>query len=61
MTTLLEAVARFASDNGFQGKGPLCVALVLTDHARTKGLPLDPEALVTARKGQVLGLGKSGR
>lgn len=31
---------------------------MVTDHAR-KGLPLDPEQLLTAQGGQVLGLGKS--
>jgi hypothetical protein len=48
----------FAQEKNFRGKGPLSVALVVTEHAR-KGLPLDPEALVTARQGQVLGLGRS--
>ncbi|MBU4526542.1 MAG: DUF4928 family protein [Desulfomicrobium sp.] len=42
----------------FQGKGPLCVALVMTDHARQRGLPLAPEDFVTVGEGQVLGLGK---
>jgi hypothetical protein len=52
-------LAAFADANAFRGKGPLSVALVITDHARAKGLPLDPEKLVTTKKGQVLGLGKS--
>jgi Domain of unknown function (DUF4928) len=34
------------------------VALVITQHARTMGLPLAPESLVTEGGGQVLGLGK---
>lgn len=42
----------------FRGKGPLSVALVVTQHARKMGLPLDPERLVTEGGGQVLGLGK---
>jgi Domain of unknown function (DUF4928) len=59
MINIVQSLADFAKEHAFQGKGPLCVALVLTDHARTKGLPLEPSALVTAKKGQVLGLGKS--
>jgi hypothetical protein len=59
MIAPLQSLADFAHEHKFQGKGPLCVALVVTDHARTKGLPLDPAELVTAKKGQVLGLGKS--
>lgn len=49
--------ARFSKEKKFQGKGPLCVALVVTERAR-KGLPLDPESLITEGGGQVLGLGK---
>lgn len=55
---LKEALTKFSKENGFKGKGPLCVALVITQHAGTMGLPLDPEALVTEGGGQVLGLGK---
>jgi len=39
-------------------KGGLCVALVVTETARTRGLPLDPEDLRTDEGGQVAGLGK---
>ncbi|MGL6234676.1 MAG: DUF4928 family protein [Segniliparus sp.] len=49
----------FAAERGFNGKGPLCVALVVTQHARAAGLPLDPDALLTDGGGQVLGLGRS--
>src|SRR5260221_6654171 len=49
----------FAVSKAFSGKGPLCVALVVTEHARRHGLPLDPEKLLTDRGGQVLGLGQS--
>lgn len=49
---------KFAAEKAFRGQGPLSVALVVTQHARTMGLPLDPEKLVTERGGQVLGLGK---
>lgn len=58
-TDLERALDTFTSKHGFKGKGPLCVALVVTEHARAKGLPLDSEALVTPRGGQVLGLGRS--
>lgn len=59
MTTDIKAeTAQFALDKKFKGKSPLCVALVVTQHARDKGLPLDADALVTDGGGQVLGLGK---
>ncbi len=51
-------LANFAAQNGFRGEGPLSVALVVTQHARVMGLPLDPEELITEGGGQVLGLGK---
>ena len=49
---------KFAAEKAFRGQGPLSVALVVTQHARTMRLPLDPEKLVTERGGQVLGLGR---
>lgn len=55
---LQDALNQFTADKGFRGKGPLCVALVVTQHARTMGLPLDPDKLLTERGGQVYGLGK---
>src|SRR5579872_3837581 len=48
----------FVANRGFRGKGPLSVALVITQHAKKMGLPLDPEKLLTEGGGQVLGLGK---
>ena len=51
-------LSEFASEHNFKGKGPLCVALVVTEHAR-KGLPLDPDELVTGSGGQVRGLGRA--
>jgi hypothetical protein len=48
----------FTVVKSFRGKGPLSVALVVTQHAKTMGLPLDPERLITEGGGQVLGLGK---
>ncbi len=53
-----DELAEFSARHNFQGKGPLSVALVVTQHAKTMGLPLRPEALVTEGGGQVLGLGK---
>lgn len=50
---------QFAKEHGFRTKGPLCVALVVTEHARTLGLPLSAESLLTEKEGQVLGLGKA--
>lgn len=57
MTNLQEALDAFNKERKFGRKGPLCVALVITQHAR-KGLPLDPDKLLTEAGGQVLGLGK---
>lgn len=48
----------FVAEYGFRGKGPLSVALVITDHAHKLGLPLSDVELVTKGGGQVLGLGK---
>ncbi len=56
---LNEKLQAFASKERFSSKGPLCVAIVVTEHARKLGLPLDPEKLITEGGGQVLGLGKS--
>lgn len=49
---------KFAAEKAFRGQGPLSVALVVTQHAKEMGLPLDPLKLVTEGGGQVLGLGK---
>lgn len=57
MTDLVTALRDFNKDRKFNRKGPLCVALVVTQHAR-KGLPLNPDELLTEAGGQVLGLGK---
>lgn len=57
MTDLVTTLRDFNKDRKFSRKGPLCVALVVTQHAR-KCLPLNPDALLTEAGGQVLGLGK---
>lgn len=59
MTELEDSLRTFNKNNKFGRKGPLCVALVITQHAQKKGLPLDPNNLLTEAGGQVLGLGKS--
>lgn len=59
MSDLRAALDAFNKTRKFGRKGPLCVALVITQHARKTGLPLDPGDLLTDRGGQVLGLGKS--
>lgn len=51
-------LAAFAEQHGIKSKGALCLPLVVTDHARTMGLPLDPARLRTDKEGQVLGLGR---
>src|SRR5271167_4223455 len=56
---LQEALNAFTKERKFNRKGPLCVALVMTQQARVKGLPLDSGELLTEGGGQVLGLGKS--
>jgi hypothetical protein len=48
----------FAIDSKMKGRGALCVALVVTRHAKRNGLPLDDAKLLTEGGGQVLGLGK---
>lgn len=59
MTDKLNAALReFAKAQKFLSKGPLCVALVVTRHAKDKGLPLNAETLLTDGGGQVLGLGR---
>ena len=57
--TTATALAAFAAEKEFRGKGPLCVALVVTQHAKNLGLPLEPQELVTAGGGQVLRLGRT--
>jgi hypothetical protein len=60
MSTTTERLELLCSQHPkFLNKGGLCVALVLTETARTRGLPLDAEDLRTAEGGQVVGLGKT--
>lgn len=56
--SLADRLAAFADAHAIRSKGALGLPLVVTDHARTMGLPLDPTRLRTEKEGQVLGLGK---
>lgn len=56
-TEALEALCK--KHPKFLRKGGLCVALVVTETAKARGLPLEPEALRTDQGGQVAGLGKA--
>lgn len=56
--SLQKVLQAFAAERKFKGKGPLCVALVITQYARSMDLPLEAERLITEGGGQVLGLGK---
>lgn len=49
----------FAKKEKFAGKGPLCVALVITDIAKRTRFPLAEEDFIAESGGQVAGLGKS--
>ena len=54
---LYSALSEFATAYKFKGKGPLSIALIVTEQARVNGLPLDPNDLVTEGGGQVRGAG----
>lgn len=56
---LYEKLEKFATEKRFRTKGPLCVAIIVTQHAKRLGLPLNPDDLLTKSGGQVRGLGKS--
>lgn len=60
MSAIEKGLGAFVKDSNFRGQGPLCVALVVTEHAKKLGLPLNADALITEGGGQVLGLGKGG-
>jgi hypothetical protein len=55
MTSLVDALAEFAKANGFQGKGPLSVALVVTDHAQERGFRLSLLYSSQLKKGRYWG------
>jgi hypothetical protein len=47
LNDIIERLSEFVTKEKFRGKGPLSVAVYVTDLARQKGLPLDPRTLVT--------------
>lgn len=51
-----DALVAFVTEHGFKGKGPLSIAIAVTQHAR-KTLPLNPDELLTPNGGQVKGAG----
>lgn len=59
MQSLNDKLETFVLDKDMTGKGAICLALVVTRHAKSMGLPLDHTKLLTGKSGQVLGLGKS--
>ena len=59
MAGIKDSLREFNKEKKFGRKGPLCVALVITQHAKNMGLPLNPDNLLTDAGGQVLGLGKA--
>lgn len=59
MSDLTPRLNAFTKEHRIRGKGPLSVMLVVTRHAKERGLPLRAEDLLTEKGGQVLGLGKS--
>lgn len=58
MPRCIEKLEAFVVESKMTGRGALCVALVVTRHAKHLGLPLDDSKLLTDGGGQVLGLGK---
>ncbi len=54
-----QALQSFATANRFAAsRGPLCVALVVNEQAKSIPHPIDPDTLLTGQGGQVRGLGK---
>lgn len=59
MDELESLLQEYQAKDQIVGKGPLSVMLVITRKAKETGLPLDPGALVTGKRGQVKGLSMS--
>ncbi len=57
MMSAEERLKAFQNENGVVTKGPLSVAIQLTDIIKTKKFPLDPNDFKTEKEGQVAGLG----
>jgi len=58
MNELQERLEEFTSRCGIQGKGPLCVVLVITRKASEGKPPYSADNFLTAQGGQVAGLGR---
>lgn len=58
MSKLEPTLRKFRDDHSFKGKGQLAVALHITRVAKSQGLPLNADDLVTDKNGQVAGLSK---
>jgi hypothetical protein len=54
---LRDELTTFAAEKAIRGKGALSIMLLVTQHAKKSGLPLDPDKLVTSVGTQVLGAG----
>src|SRR6185437_6741820 len=52
-----EDLEKFSAEKAIRGQGALSIMLLVTQHAKKLGLPLDPEKLVTKVGTQVLGAG----
>lgn len=59
MDDLERQLLKFAEAEKFDGKGALCLALAVTRAARNSGMPLRESDFLTAKEGQVKGLGRS--
>lgn len=59
MKDLEKRLAAFKEEASITGKGSLAVMLVVTRHAKGRGLPLNTNSLITKEQGQVLGLGRA--
>ena len=58
MPALDKQLEMFAGAARMTGRGAICVALVVTRHARQMGFPLDASRLLKNKGGKVLGIGK---
>ena len=59
MEILFQRLTDYRNEKKLSSKGELATILHISRLAKEKGLPLNPDTLVTEGKGQVLGLGKS--
>lgn len=59
MEILFQRLTDYRNEKKLSSKGELATVLHVSRLAKEKGLPLNPETLVTEGKGQVLGLGKA--